>query len=100
MIFNLLKIGRMSTVPKFVPEIIRGAQLNLHKLLKINLIDGAGRGNRTPMELPPTDFELNVRGAHCSGVRGPASYIQYFSTFQGGSLLQFGKMNLTVTTVS
>lgn len=45
-------------VPEFVPEIIRGAQLNFHKLLKINWIDGAGRGNRTPMELPPTDFEL------------------------------------------
>ena len=48
----------MRTVPNFVPEIIRGAQLNLYKLLKINWIDGAGRGNRTPMELPPTDFEF------------------------------------------
>jgi hypothetical protein len=26
--------------------------------LKLNRIDGAGRGNRTPMELLPTDFEF------------------------------------------
>ena len=27
-------------------------------VLQINMLDGAGRGNRTPMELLPTDFEF------------------------------------------
>ena len=54
---NLLKISRMWAVPHFVPEVSeKGAQV-LAKPLKINKIDGAGRGNRTPMELLPTDFE-------------------------------------------
>ena len=57
---NLLKISRMWAVPHFVPEVSeKGAQV-LAKPLKINKIDGAGRGNRTPMELLPTDFEFPV----------------------------------------
>ena len=55
----------MRAVPIFVPEISReamGPQVELEcillnlKRLETHLL-GAGRGNRTPMELLPTDFE-------------------------------------------
>ena len=48
----------MRTVPDFVPEPCEKFGLIARKLLKIIWIDGAGRGNRTPMELLPTDFEF------------------------------------------
>ena len=56
-ILNLLKTHEMCTVPYFVPEVSRELVPFSIKLLKINRIDGAGRGNRTPLELLPTDFE-------------------------------------------
>ena len=52
-----MKIGRMRTVPDFVPELRETFSVTARKPLKIIWIDGAGRGNRTPMELLPTDFE-------------------------------------------
>jgi hypothetical protein len=55
---NLLKIRRMWAVPHFAPEVSEKGAPILAKPLKINRIDGAGRGNRTPMELPPTNFEF------------------------------------------
>ena len=48
----------MRTVAVFVPDVSERASAAPAKLLKINRIDGAGRGNRTPMELLPADFEL------------------------------------------
>ena len=57
-ILNLFKMCRMRTVPVFVPYVSERANAAHAKLLKINRIDGAGRGNRTPMELLPTDFEF------------------------------------------
>jgi len=48
----------MHTVPDFVPELSEKLSLSARKTLKIRWIDGAGRGNRTPMELLPTDFEF------------------------------------------
>ena len=47
----------MRTVPYFVPEVSEKFCVASHKTLKLNWILGAGRGNRTPMELLPTDFE-------------------------------------------
>ena len=47
----------MRTVPDFVPELCEKFGVGARKPLKIIWIDGAGRGNRTPMELLPTDFE-------------------------------------------
>ena len=55
---NPLKTGRMRTVPDFVPELSKKFGPIARKLLKIIPIDCAGRGNRTPMELLPTDFEF------------------------------------------
>jgi hypothetical protein len=55
-IINSLKTHRMRTVPVFVSDVSLRAPLPA-KLLKINRLDGAGRGNRTPMELLPADFE-------------------------------------------
>ena len=54
---KLLKIGGMCTVLNFVPELSVKFGLAALKTLKLNRILGAGRGNRTPMELLPTDFE-------------------------------------------
>ena len=48
----------MRSVPDFVPDHSDGFRLVARKPLKIIRIDGAGRGNRTPMELLPTDFEF------------------------------------------
>ena len=48
----------MRTVPDFVPELCEKFGVGARKPLKIIWIDGAGRGNRTPMELLPTDFEF------------------------------------------
>jgi hypothetical protein len=42
----------------FVPEAFGKIGGVARKALKINKIDGAGRGNRTPMESLPTDFEF------------------------------------------
>ena len=42
----------------FVPEVFGKIIAAARKTLNINRIDGAGRGNRTPMESPPTDFEF------------------------------------------
>jgi len=42
----------------FEPETIGEVGPMPSKLLKMLRIDGAGRGNRTPMELLPTDFEF------------------------------------------
>jgi hypothetical protein len=53
-----MKIRRMRTVPYFVPEVSEKFCVASHKTLKLNWILGAGRGNRTPMELLPTDFEF------------------------------------------
>ena len=50
----------MRTVPDFVPELCEKFSVGARKPLKIIWIDGAGRGNRTPMELLPTDFEPDV----------------------------------------
>ena len=47
----------MWAVPNFVPDVSEKEAPVPRKPLKINRIDGAGRGNRTPMELLPTDFE-------------------------------------------
>ena len=47
----------MLAVPNFVPELFEKFSFAARKLMKINWIGGAGRGNRTPMELLPTDFE-------------------------------------------
>ena len=55
---NLLKINRMRTVPYFVSEVFREGQRLHQQNDENNGIDDAGRGNRTPMELPPTDFEF------------------------------------------
>ena len=57
-ILNLLKMCRMRTVPGFVPQLSEKFSSIPRKTLKLNRIDGAGRGNRTPMELLPTDFEF------------------------------------------
>jgi hypothetical protein len=56
-ILNILKTRRMRTVPDFVPELCKKVGLIARKLLKIIWIVGEGRGNRTSMELLPTDFE-------------------------------------------
>ena len=39
-------------------ELFEKFSVGARKPLKIIQIDGAGRGNRTPMELLPTDFEF------------------------------------------
>src|ERR1700722_14255336 len=44
----------------FVPGRIRVGRFPTRKSLQTNGILGAGRGNRTPMELLPTDFEPDV----------------------------------------
>ena len=41
----------------FVPEVFGKIRSAARKILKMNKIDGAERGNRTPTELLPTDFE-------------------------------------------
>ena len=41
----------------FVPDELGPDRFPAGKSLQINGIFGAGRGNRTPMELLPTDFE-------------------------------------------
>ena len=53
-----MKIGRLRTVPDFAPELGETFSVTAGKPLKIIWIYGAGRGNRTPMELLPTDFEF------------------------------------------
>ena len=53
-----MKINRMRTVPDFVPELCEKFSVGARKPLKIIWIDGAGRGNRTPTEFLPTDFEF------------------------------------------
>jgi hypothetical protein len=58
LVLSLLKISRIRTVPYFVPELSEKFSFTARKALKLNWIDGAGRGNRTPMELLPTDFEF------------------------------------------
>ena len=53
-----MKTGMMRSVPDFIPELSEKFSLTARNPLKINGQEGAGRGNRTPMELLPTDFEF------------------------------------------
>ena len=53
-----MKIHKMCAVPYFVPEIVpRKSAGPPQKPLKINKIDGAGRG-ANPTRLPSADFEF------------------------------------------
>jgi hypothetical protein len=52
-----LKMWRMRTVPCFVPQLSEKFSSIPRKTLKLNRIDGAGRGGRTPTRLPSADFE-------------------------------------------